>query len=172
MGRHRRSRCCSRLSLLKVRSNERILTIRRYSEIIPPANTTCHALAGTTSTAVVAAQLQLRCVKELTPLDMLDMYWGAADNTGHRIWLGARAFIEVRTTHGACRKPCNPQRATANSIPLFRPLSLSTFCPLPVPPSGSRTGVLDPLSRIAQLLSWAAEPGSAAWHWHPSARGP
>jgi len=49
---------------------------------------------GAPSTLEVAAKLQLRCVEALTPLDMLDMYWGAADNTGHRIWLGARAFVE------------------------------------------------------------------------------
>ncbi len=40
-------------------------------------------------------QMTLRCVYELTPLDMLDLYHGRADATGNRIWMGALLFIEA-----------------------------------------------------------------------------
>ncbi len=40
-------------------------------------------------------QMTLRCVCELTPLDMLDLYHGRADATGNRIWMGALLFIEA-----------------------------------------------------------------------------
>lgn len=37
--------------------------------------------------------LRIRCVQELTPLDMLDLANGLCDATGHTVWTGARNLI-------------------------------------------------------------------------------
>jgi len=37
--------------------------------------------------------LTVRCVSELTPLDMIDLSCGTADATGHKVWLGASLFV-------------------------------------------------------------------------------
>ncbi|KAL7526604.1 hypothetical protein ACHAWF_001845 [Thalassiosira exigua] len=41
------------------------------------------------------AALTIRCLPELTPLDMMDMAFGRADPTGSCVWLGAFLFLEV-----------------------------------------------------------------------------
>ncbi len=38
--------------------------------------------------------LEMRCMKSLTPLDMLDLSNGFSDATGNRIWMGAVFFLE------------------------------------------------------------------------------
>ena len=39
--------------------------------------------------------MQIRCLLELTPLDMMDLSFGIADPTGSCIWLGAFFFLEI-----------------------------------------------------------------------------
>lgn len=39
--------------------------------------------------------IRLRCVKALTPFDMINLYNGAHDATGHRIWMGALFFAQA-----------------------------------------------------------------------------
>ena len=48
------------------------------------------------------AKLHIKCVSALSPLDMIDMYHGAQDATGNRIWTGALLFLE------AFARPCLP----------------------------------------------------------------
>jgi predicted nicotinamide N-methyase len=38
--------------------------------------------------------LTVACVTHLSPLDMMDLSWGAQDATGNRVWMGALLFIE------------------------------------------------------------------------------
>ncbi len=38
--------------------------------------------------------LEIRCMKSLTPIDMLDLSSGLSDATGNRIWMGAVFFLE------------------------------------------------------------------------------
>ena len=38
--------------------------------------------------------MEIRCMKSLTPLDMLDLSNGLSDATGNRIWMGAVFFLE------------------------------------------------------------------------------
>ena len=40
-------------------------------------------------------KLHIKCVSALSPLDMIDMYNGAQDATGNRIWMGALLFLEA-----------------------------------------------------------------------------
>jgi len=39
--------------------------------------------------------MTLSCIKSLSPLDMMDLWSGKCDATGHKIWTGALFFIEV-----------------------------------------------------------------------------
>lgn len=41
-----------------------------------------------------AVSVKLRCMKRLTPLDMLDLSNGVRDSTGNRVWMGAIFFLE------------------------------------------------------------------------------
>jgi predicted nicotinamide N-methyase len=41
--------------------------------------------------------LQIASVTDLTPLDMIDLSWGTHDATGHKIWTGARFFLQILT---------------------------------------------------------------------------
>ena len=45
--------------------------------------------------ATTPLSITCRCVKELSPLDMIDMSNGVADATGHKVWLGARLFVAL-----------------------------------------------------------------------------
>mmetsp|Transcript_14949 Transcript_14949/g.32549 ORF Transcript_14949/g.32549 Transcript_14949/m.32549 type:complete len:334 (+) Transcript_14949:100-1101(+) len=48
------------------------------------------------------SKFHIKCVSALSPLDMIDMYHGAQDATGNRIWTGALLFLE------AFARPCLP----------------------------------------------------------------
>jgi SAM-dependent methyltransferase len=42
--------------------------------------------------------LQIASTACLSPLDMLDLGWGTCDATGHRVWLGAKLWIQALPT--------------------------------------------------------------------------
>ena len=54
--------------------------------------------------------IYISCTKELTPIDMLDLYFGRTDSTGNKVWMGALFFVEVMS------KPMIPSSSSSSSL--------------------------------------------------------
>mmetsp|Transcript_10458 Transcript_10458/g.12138 ORF Transcript_10458/g.12138 Transcript_10458/m.12138 type:complete len:420 (+) Transcript_10458:87-1346(+) len=59
-----------------------------------PEISTSSIISSSYITNMCIPTMKLYCVESLTPLDMINLYNGDHDSTGHRVWMGALFFIE------------------------------------------------------------------------------
>lgn len=51
----------------------------------------------------------VRCVRDLSPLDMIDLANGVADATGHKVWSGAELFVAFLARSTGLRRWCSSE---------------------------------------------------------------